>query len=80
MLSELIRRYRDGELTLDEFAETAAAQYVYAERPAYPETDGNDAVLGDVVSQVSLKSAVANGDLTADEAAAIYAALPPRGS
>lgn len=81
MLDELIARYRAGELTLDEFATTAAENFVYSNPAAvkYPETDGNEAVL-DGVSSVTIENAVDDEALTRDEAQAIYDALPPAGT
>lgn len=81
MLDELIARLRSGELSLDEFAQTAADNFVYADPAArpYPETDGDENLLTGV-SGVTITVAVRNGELTRDEADAIYAALAPRGS
>lgn len=81
MLDELIARLRSGELSLDEFAQTAAENFTYRDLAArsYPETDGDDDLL-DSVSTVTIDVAVRNDELTQDEADAIYAVLPPRGS
>lgn len=81
MLTELIARLRSGELTVDEFATTAAENFVRRDPAsvAYPETDGNEAVL-DGVSAATITSAQISGDLTGDEAQAIYDALLSIGS
>lgn len=81
MLTELIRRYRDGELSLDEFATTAAENFVHRNPAAtrYPETDSDPAIRSGV-SSVTIANAVDDGDLTADEAQAIYDALPDDGT
>lgn len=75
MLDELIQRYRAGEMTLAEFVETAASLYVPRQSYGYPETDGGeDARTG--ISNVTITAAVMDGDLSQEEAEAIYAAIP----
>lgn len=75
MLFELIQRYRNGELTFDEFVDTAGRSFVHRVPLQYPETDGNeDAVYG--VSAMTITAAVRDGLLTKVEAEAIYAAIP----
>lgn len=76
MLYELIHRYRNGELSFDEFIETCADNFVQRQRLAYPETDGNQAELVAGVSSASISNAVHAGLLTSVEAEAIYAAIP----
>jgi len=77
MLDELIARLRSGELSLDEFAKAAAENFVSVDPTArtYPETDGDEDLL-DGVSTVTINYAIRHGDLTGDEAQAIYDALP----
>ena len=71
ILDALIARLRSGEMTLDEFAQAAAAEYIYTNGgPDYPETDGSRAAFG--VSAATLQVAVADGDLTEEEADAVY--------
>ena len=62
-------------MTLDEFAQAAAAEYIYtAGGPDYPETDGSRAPYG--VSSATLSVAVRHGELTEEEADAVYDAIP----
>jgi hypothetical protein len=77
ILDALIGRLRSGEMTLDEFAQAAAAEFNDQEQPDYPETDGSMAPY--TISSVTIADAVRYGDLTEDEAQAIYAALPGPG-
>lgn len=74
ILDALIGRLRSGEMTLDEFATAAAGEFVHVEQPDYPETDGSLAPYK--VSSVTLSAAVDAGELTEDEAQAVYDALP----
>lgn len=75
VLDELIARYRSGELSFKEFVETAASLFVHSKPLDYPETDGNEAVLFGV-SNVTIQTAVWAGELTQEEAEAIYSAIP----
>jgi hypothetical protein len=75
MLDELIHRYRSGEMTLSEFVETAAAHYQPRQSYGYPETDGGETARTGV-SNVTITAAVMDGELTREEAEAIYAAIP----
>lgn len=75
-LGKLIVRFREGELTLDEFAKEAAAGFVWVKPVQYPEDQGNERTISGV-SSVTISNAVWKGTLTRDEAQAIYDALPP---
>lgn len=77
MLSELIARLRSGEIDLDEFARLGAAEFRWRKVTPYPDIDHNDGTRT-AVSSVTLSNAVFDGELTKEEAAAVYAALPPQ--
>ena len=71
ILDALITRLRSGEMTLPEFATAAAAEYIFTNGgPDYPETDGSRAAYG--VSAATLSNAVDAGELTEEEADAVY--------
>lgn len=76
VLDELITRYRTGEITFDEFIETAASMWV--PRPPsngyYDEDDRSAFVYG--VSAVTMADCMAKGALSREEAEAIMAAIP----
>lgn len=76
-LHELIGQLRAGDLTVERFGAAAAAKFVYRTTPQWPETD-TDPALWSGVSNATISNAVARGDLTVDEAKAIYDALPAR--
>lgn len=75
-LKELIDKLRSGELDLDAFVATAAAEFVRRHTPTYPETDGNEDERFNV-SAVTVNTAVYEGLLTRDEADAVFAAVGP---
>lgn len=77
VLTELIHRLRSGEITFDEFLETAASMWVDRPRLAYPETDSSDAEAYRYgVSAATVSTARQMGLITSEEAEAIYAAIP----
>ena len=62
-LQALLDRLHNGEFTLEQFGQAAAAVYVWPKHLPYPETDGNEAVLSGV-SAVTIANARVDGLIT----------------